>query len=145
MLLRDCSGVPASDLLLGTLAWIEPAAPAVVNTAGNVTYVPENLLRGIFRRATNGASRADILPTAALLVQAYAGKYGACSIGSMFELWFINDATAAETVTLTLGAGMTSGNAGTQFSAAIAQNASKRMLFRFTNVTSGAEAVVVYA
>lgn len=143
-ILRDCTGVPASDNLIGTFAWSEAAAPASVTTAGNVTYTAENLLRGVFKRGTNGASRADILPTAALLVAAYAAKYGSCQVGSMFEIMLVNDATAAETITLTLGSGMTSGVGGTQFSAAIGQNVTRRMIFRFTNVTAASEACVVY-
>lgn len=142
--LRDCNN-PSEELLLSANVITDVNAPVLINTAGNVTYVAENLLRGIFKRATNGASRADIFPTAALFVAALAAKYGTARVGMIIELLHVNDATAAETITMTLGAGMTSGVGGTQVSSAIAQNASRLWKFRVTNVTPAAEAVVVYA
>lgn len=143
-LLRDCTGVPVEDLI-GKGAFFEPVAPASIATAGAATYLADDLLKGVVKRATSGASRTDILPTAALVCSAFAARYGGVKVGCMFSFMLINDATAAETITLTLGSGMTSGNAGTQFSSAIAQNATKTFRVRITNITAGSEACVIYA
>lgn len=143
-LVRDSTMTRESELV-GAFLFNEATAPAAVVTAGAATYTAENLLRGILKRDPAGASRADVLPTAALIVAAVAAKYGSAKVGDIIDFLLINDADAAETITLTLGAGMTSGVLGTQFSAAIAQNTSRRMFIRLTNVTAAAEACVIYA
>jgi len=143
--LRDC-GVATDELMITSGVVVDVNAPLFVNTAGAVTYTAENLLRGIFTRDPNGASRADVFPTAALFVAAVASKYGIAKVGEIIELLHVNGADAAETITMTLGAGMTAGpSLGTQVSAAIGQNASRVWKFRLTNVTAASEAVVVYA
>lgn len=145
--LYDCD-VPSDRNLLGASVSIEPKAPVVDVTAGVSTYPADGLLRGVYVRDPSGASRADVFPTAALLVAALANKYGVARVGMIVELMHVNSADAAETITMTLGAGMTNGNlpqAAGNVTAAIAQNATRLWKFRLTNVTSGAEAVTVYA
>ena len=131
---------------VGSGVWNDPTTSASITTAGAVTYTAAQILSGIVKRDPNGASRTDVLPTAALIVAAVAAKMGSAKVGDMFDFLVINEADAAETITHTLGAGMTSGVvAGTQVSSAIAQNATRRYVVRLTNVTSGAEACVIYA
>lgn len=144
-LLRDCTA-SAEDKLLGGSVAIEPQAPVAEATAGVVTYSAAQILRGILARDPNGASRVDVFPTAALLVAALAAKYGAAQVGMRLEFTLCNNADAAETITVTLGAGMTSAiTGGTQVSAALAQNATRRYMFVVTNVTAAAEAITVFA
>lgn len=144
-LLRDC-GIPFEENLVDARVSIEDEAPVALNTAGAATYTAAHLLRALLVRDPSGASRADVFPTAALVVAALAAKYGQAVVGMTFDFTLINNADAAETITMTLGAGMTSGNTlGTQVSSAIAQNTSRRFLFRVTNVGAGTEAMTVYA
>lgn len=105
-------------------------------TAGVVTYTAAQLLGGIVLRDPNGAARADVTPTAALLVAAIPGA----AVGQAFEFTIRNTADAAETITVTAGSGVTLSGTMT-----IAQNNSKRFLAVFTNVTAAAEAVTVYS
>ena len=143
MLLRDCSGVPVEELLVGTGASVEPVAPvAQIVTAGAATYVAENLLRGILIRDPSGASRSDVTPSAAQLVAAAGSKYGGVKVGMIIPVLIVNCADAAEVITVTVGAGVTLG--ATPGTCAIGQNASRMVLFRFTNVTPASEAVVIY-
>lgn len=145
MFLRDCQP-PFEENLLGGNMDVQTDAPVADNTAGVATYTAAQLLRGVLVRDPSGASRADVFPTAALVVAALAAKFGQAKVGMMFDFLLVNNADAAETITMTLGAGMTSAvTLGTQVSAAIAQNASRRFIFRVTNVGSGTEAMVVYA
>lgn len=145
-LLRDCNGPGGEDALLSSNITIEPKAPVADNTAGVSTYPAESLLRGFYIRDPSGASRADVFPTAAQIVAALAAKFGVAKVGMTFEVLVVNNADAAETITMTLGTGMTTGvPLATQVSSAIAQNSTRRFVIRVTNVTPGAEAVVIYA
>lgn len=145
-LLRDCNAGAWEDKLIGASIAIETSAPVANNTAGVATYTAAELLRGVLVRDPSGASRADVFPTAALVVAALAAKYGEAKVGMMFWFNLVNNADAAETITMTLGAGMTTGvSLGTQVASAIAQNTTRSFLFRVTNVTPAAEAMVVYA
>jgi hypothetical protein len=144
-IVRDSTLTKESEYV-GSGVWNDPTTSASITTAGAVTYTAAQILSGIVKRDPNGASRTDVLPTAALIVAAMAAKMGSAKVGDMFDFLVINEADAAETITHTLGAGMTSGVvAGTQVSAAIAQNATRRYVVRLTNVTGGAEACVIYA
>lgn len=144
-LVRDATRTLDSQLVGASIA-IEASAPVANNTAGAATYTTAELLRGILVRDPSGASRADVFPTAALIVAALAAKYEEAKVGMMIDFLLVNNADAAETITMTLGAGMTSGvPLGTQVSSAIAQNTSRRFTIRVTNVTAAAEAVVIFA
>lgn len=116
-------------------------APSSYNTAGNVTYTAADLMSGIIIRDPNGASRSDVLPTAALLVAALPGA----AIGDTLRCLIVNGADAAETITLTAGSGGGFDANQTATSRIIDQNRSKFIFIRLTNVTPGAEAYVVYA
>jgi len=123
-------------------------APTTDATAGNLTITSAMLLNGILARDPAGSNRTDTLPTAALLVAALGGpsataKDGKAFVGLSFETLIVNTADAAETITLAAGTGGTAGN--TNVTTAFGQNTSKRLIFRLTNVTSGAEAYTVYA
>jgi hypothetical protein len=105
-------------------------------TAGAKTYTAAELIGGLILRDPAGAGRSDVTPTAALIVAGFAGGI----VGSSFEFTIRNTADAAETITLTAGAGVTLSGTMT-----IAQNNSKRFLCRLDNVGSGTEAVTIYS
>jgi len=105
-------------------------------TAGAKTYTAAELIGGLILRDCAGASRADVTPTAALIVAGFAGGI----VGSSFEFTIRNTSDAAETITVTVGAGVTLSGTMT-----IAQNNSKRFLVRLDNVGAGTEAVTVYS
>lgn len=115
-------------------------APASIATAGAATYTAAQILGGLIVRDTNGASRSDTLPTAALLVAALAGV----RVGDVVNCRIINGADAAEVLTILVGAGGAFDANQTAASQVIPQNASKTLTIRFTNVTAAAEAYVVY-
>ena len=96
---------------------------------------------GVIVRDPNGASRTDTLPTAALLVAGFPGV----KVGQVVEVYIVNGADAAETITLAEGTGGSFDANQTAASRLIGQNASKNIRIRFTNVTAGAEAYVIYA
>ena len=107
-----------------------------ISTAAAVTYTPDQILGGLILRNTNGAGRADVLPTAALL-RAALPEMG---VNTGFEFTIRNTAGAAETITVTAGTGCTISGTAT-----IAQNNSKRFLVVFTNVTPGSDAYTIYS
>jgi predicted RecA/RadA family phage recombinase len=106
-------------------------------TAGAITYTMAMLLGGIILRDPNGAARADLTPTAALIVAGIPG----CIVGSSFEFTVRNTADAAETITLTQG----DANVTMSGTMTVAQNNTKRFLAVVTNATAAAEAVTVYS
>lgn len=109
-------------------------------TAGNVTYTAAQILGGIICRDPAGGSRSDVLPTAALLV----GAMRSPQIGDTIQCTIINDADAAETITI--GAGSGGAFAGQPAaSKVIAQNASGRLMIRITGVGSSAAYVCYLA
>ena len=105
-------------------------------TAGVVTYTAAQLLGGLLLRDPNGAGRSDVTPAASLLVAAIPGAV----VGSSFEFTIRNDADAAETITVTAGAGATLSGTMT-----IEQLYMKRFLVVLTNVTASAEAYTAYS
>jgi len=105
-------------------------------TAGAKTYSAAELIGGLILRDPAGGARNDVTPTAAQIVAGFAGGV----VGSSFEFTIRNTADAAETITLTAGAGATLSGTMT-----IAQNNSKRFLCRLDNVGSGTEAVTIYS
>ena len=109
---------------------------ATETTAGAVTYSTTQLLGGLVLRDPNGAGRSDVTPTAAALVAAIQGA----RVGLGVEFTIRNTADAAETITVTAGAGVTLSGTMT-----IGQNNSKRFLAVITNATVGSEAVTIYS
>ncbi|MBF0529810.1 MAG: hypothetical protein HQK55_11190, partial [Deltaproteobacteria bacterium] len=131
----------ASVLLIGPNPAITQAAwqrttVTTKTTAGAVTYSAAELLGGLILRDPNGAGRADVTPTAALIVAGIAG----CVAGSSFEFTIRNTADAAETITVTAGA-----NVSLSGTMTIDQNKSRRFLAVVTNAGSGTEAVTIYS
>jgi len=129
-----------SVLLTGTFPAINDAVAHVTTvttdtTAGANTWSAAELIGGLMLRDPNGASRSDVTPTAAAIVGAIAGAI----VGSSFEFTIRNTADAAETITLTPGAGVTLSGLMT-----IRQGCSRRFLAVCTNVTGAAEAVTIY-
>lgn len=120
----------------------DDAAPAAASysTAGNITFTAADILGRTIVRATNGASRTDVLPTAALLVAALPGV----RVGDVVDCLIVNGATAAETITLTAGAGGAFDANQPAGARVIPQNGSKTLRIRFTNVTAASEAYVAY-
>lgn len=116
-------------------------APTSIATAGAATYTAAQVLSRTMVRDPNGASRTDTFPTAALLVAAVPGA----AVGDLIELLVINGADAAETITLTEGAGGGWDTNQTSSSRVIPQNAQKTVRIRLTNVTAASEAYVMYA
>src|SRR4051812_36220810 len=76
-------------------------APTSDATAGNITYTVAQILGGIIVRDPNGASRTDVLPTAALMV----GGLSRPAVGEVRQCLIVNGADAAETITLSAGTG----------------------------------------
>ncbi len=112
--------------------------PSTVTTAGAATYTAGNLLNVLILRDPSGASRTDVLPTAALLVAAMPFPV----VGTSFVFTIRNDADAAETITVSAGTGGTVTGGGTM---TIAQSNMKSFLLRITSTTSGSEAYIVYS
>jgi hypothetical protein len=118
---------------------VKTSAGVSITTVGNETYTAAQCLGGIIARDCNGASRADTLPTAADLVAAIPGV----AIGDTVRLYLINGSDAAETITITEGAG--GAWIQTAASRVVPQNTSKHVHLRITNITAASEAYVVYA
>lgn len=115
-------------------------APASIATVGAATYTAAQVLGGLIVRDTNGASRTDTLPTAALLVAALPGA----RVGDIVSCRIINGADAAEVLTVAVGAGGAFDANQTASSQVIGQNTSKTLTIRLTNVTAASEAYVAY-
>lgn len=126
---------------VGSSASASSPAAASYSTAGPQTYTAADIIGRTIVRDPNGASRSDVLPTAALLVAAVPGV----QVGDVIDCLIINGADAAETITIGAGAGGTFDANQTAASRIIGQNASKLVRIRFTNVTASSEAYVVYS
>jgi len=105
-------------------------------TADNLTHTAAMMVGGLMLRDPAGGARSDVTDTAANLVAAISG----CAVGSSF--WYVvrNTADAAETITMTAGAGVTLSGTMT-----IAQNNTKIFLGVVTNATASSEAVTFYS
>jgi hypothetical protein len=113
---------------------IDFAVPATDATAAAITMTAAQLLGGLLLRNTNGANRADLVPTAASIIAALTARLGAAPVvGNAFEFVIRNTAGAAETITVTTNTGATLSGTMT-----IAQNNSKRFLLVITGVTTPA-------
>jgi predicted RecA/RadA family phage recombinase len=127
--------------LNGVTTAFAPGAPSSYATAGAQTYTAADVLSGTIVRDPAGASRTDTLPTAALLVAAIPGA----KVGDVVDVLIVNGADAAETITIAAGTGGSFDANQTAASRLIAQNSSKLVRIRLTNVTASSEAYVVYA
>lgn len=115
---------------LGTL--IGFTTVSTIATADVVVYTAAQILGGLVLRDPNGASRSDVTPDAADVIAAMTQA----GIGNCFEFTIRNTANAAETITVTAGAGVTLSGTMT-----IAQDNSKRFLC----VVTGAATAAVYS
>jgi hypothetical protein len=108
------------------------------STAGAITITAAMILAGKLVRDPNGSARTDTFDTGANLVAALPGA----AVGDELRLKIMNNADAAETLTLAVPA---SGSfAATQKTHTIVQNASLEVIIRITNVTASSEAYVVH-
>lgn len=107
----------------------------------NHTYTAAEVVSGVIVRDPNGGNKTDTLPTAALLV----GGLTRPAVGDVVKVLITNGADTAETLTLAAGSGGTFDNNQTSASRVVAQNSSKFVFIRLTNVTSGSEAYMVVA
>ena len=105
-------------------------ASALLNTADNVTYTAAQVLDGIIRRDCNGGARTDVLPTAALLLGAMQQE----EIGDVVKCLFINESDAAETITLSAGAGGSFAQPAATLT--IPQNTSRMAFIRVTDAAT---------
>lgn len=119
------------------------SAPAAASkaTAGAVTLTAAEVIGGIVVADCAGAGRTYTLPTAALLVAAIPGA----QVGDVVRCLIVNGSDAAEAITLAEGTGGGFDANQTATSRVIAQNGSKTIAIRLTNVTAASEAYVVYA
>jgi hypothetical protein len=115
---------------LGTL--IGFTTVSTIATADVVIYTAAQILGGLVLRDPNGAGRSDVTPDAAEVIAAMAQA----GVGNCFEFTIRNTANAAETITVTAGAGVTLSGTMT-----IAQDHSKRFLC----VVTGAATMAVYS
>lgn len=116
-------------------------AAASVSTAGAGSITAAQMLGGIYVRDCNGAGRTDTFDTAAALVAALPGA----TVGDIIELLVVNGSDAAEAITLAVPASGGFDTNQTAASRVVAQNSSKLVRIRLTNVTGASEAYVVYA
>lgn len=107
---------------------------ATYSTAAAITLTPADVLGGLILRNTNGAARADLMPTAASILAAMQNP--PVTDGLSFEFTIRNTAASAETITLTANTGVTLSGVMT-----IAQSNSKT--FKMVFAQSGA--AVVYS
>jgi hypothetical protein len=111
--------------------------PTVINTAGNVTYTPQQLQGGMILRDTNGGARTDTLPSASSL----AAQIQGVMVGTSFQFELRNTSGAANAITLAAGTGVTLNPAATS----VAQLNTRTYTVVFTNVTPGQVAYTLYA
>lgn len=118
------------------------AAFASLATAGAATYTAAQILTGGIVRDCAGASRADVLPTAALLVAALPNP----AIGDIVRFRLINGSDPiTEVITIGEGAGGAWDTNQAAASRIVLGGCSKDILLRLTNVTAASEAYVIYA
>ncbi len=120
--------------------WIEGAGTPTTGTPGaSVTLTAANLLTGIITFNPSVANTATF-DTAANIVAAVNTISAGAVVGDYISALIING-SAANTITLAVPASSFDTN---QPNRVIAVNASRWVIIRLTNVTSGSEAYVVY-
>lgn len=77
--------------------------PSEIVTAGPATFTIAQLLTGFILRDPTGTSRADLLPTAALIIAGIKNVF----IGSTFEFVINNTGSNGEIITVTTATGLT--------------------------------------
>lgn len=98
-----------------------------LNTAGNLTYTPQQFLSCLIKRDPNGAPRVDTTPTAALLLS----KFPDAVVGDYFDVDIINMGTGdGQTITIAAGTGIT-----LRGETIVPQTCVAHMRCRFTSIT----------
>jgi hypothetical protein len=110
---------------------------AVITTNSDVTYTAAQILGGIIDRDCNGSARSDVLPTAALLVQAMREE----KVGDVVECLIVNNSDAAEAITIVAGDGGTVKNVAA--ARTVPQNTS-RMIYIVITAIGAAPTYDVY-
>lgn len=114
--------------------------PAQVTTNGVATYTIAQMQAGLILRDPIGANRADLLPTAALLVAAFKTPY--VGLGFEFDIWNQSDhAGASEVITLTAPSGAVTLSPTV---ITIVRGERKRFIVEVTNITALSEAYTVH-
>ncbi len=119
----------------GFLPMIDPQTVAVATA---VTLTAGQVLAGMILQDPSGGGVTTTLPTAELLLDAVPNA----QIGTTLSLLIRNDADAGETITVAAGTGGTVTGGGTM---TIAQSYMKMFWIRFTGVTPGSAAYIVYS
>lgn len=119
----------------------DEGTPVSYATVGAQTYTAADIVAGLIVRDCAGASRTDVLPTAALLVAALTGP----QVGDVIRCRVINGSDPiTEVLSINNGTGGGFDANQTAVSRIILGGCSKEVMIRLTNVTAGAEAYVVY-
>jgi hypothetical protein len=130
------SNTAAINVLADELHAIESVGLATTNTTTTArTMTAAEFLAGVFITTAAGAL-ALTFPTAAALVAAFPNV----QVGSMAVLFLVNAGNNTLTITTNTGLTITGGH-GT---ATMPTVTSQIVIAKFTNVTSGAEAVTLY-
>ncbi len=108
--------------------------PSEVVTAGAATFTIAQLLTGFIRRDPTGTSRADLVPTAALMVAGIEGVF----IGATFDFTIVNTCSVCDVITVTTATGVTLDGSMT-----IDGGNLRHFRVEFTGVASGAQAVTI--
>lgn len=117
------------------------AEGAAKSVTADTTLTAAETLGGVVVCDPSGADKTITLPTAALLVAAVPNA----AVGDIIDLLVVNGADANENVIIAAGSGGGFDTNQTSASRKVAQNASKTIRIRLTNVTASSEAYVVYA
>lgn len=128
------SAAVAGNLFLNGVA-LKGCNFTTINNAAGVTLTAVQVVAAAMLLRTGAVAVSDQMPTAAALVAAMPGV----KVNQGFELYIRNANTGTLTLTTNTGITLAAGNTNT-----IATVHVKKLLFVFTNVTYGAEAVTVY-
>lgn len=114
--------------------------PAPASYAGNATYTATDIVGGIIVHNTSAGAVTGTMPSPSLLL----AQIDKPRIGDCVECLIINGG-ASGAITLTAVAGVTFDTNQLSGSQVIATQTSKYVICRFTNVTAGSQAYVVYS
>lgn len=110
---------------------LENKASRTTTTAGARTVGADEILGGISLRDPNGAARIDTLDTAANIKSALGDAGADLRVGTTMEFTIVNNADAAETITMAVGTGITARGTATHLD--VAQNVAATFLLICTN------------
>lgn len=114
--------------------------PAPASYAGSATYTATDIVGGIIVHNTSAGAVTGTLPSPAALI----AQIDKPRVGDTVECLIVNGGSSGN-ITLTAVAGVTFDTNQLAGSQIIATASSKWVLCRFTNVTAGSQAYVVYS